>query len=102
VYEGPERRGAPYHRQTQGKFERWHQTLKNRILLEIYFLPGDLEAQISPFIERHNHHRYHESFDNVTPADAYIGRASDILAERNRIEWRTNEQQRLQQRKFAA
>jgi hypothetical protein len=23
--------------------ERWHQTLKNRILLENYFLPGDLE-----------------------------------------------------------
>ena len=32
-------RGAPYHPQTQGKIERWHQTLKNRILLENYFLP---------------------------------------------------------------
>jgi hypothetical protein len=31
---------------TQGKIERWHQTLKNRILLENYYLPGDLEAQI--------------------------------------------------------
>ena len=40
-------RGAPYHPQTQGKIERCHQTLKNRILLENYFLPGDLEAQIS-------------------------------------------------------
>jgi putative transposase len=36
-------RGAPYHPQTQGKIERWHQTLKNRILLEHHFLPGDLE-----------------------------------------------------------
>ena len=27
-------RGAPYHPQTQRKIERWHQTLKNRILLE--------------------------------------------------------------------
>ena len=27
-------RGAPCHPQTQGKIERWHQTLKNRILLE--------------------------------------------------------------------
>ena len=27
-------RGAPYHPQTQGKIERWHQMLKNRILLE--------------------------------------------------------------------
>ena len=36
-------RGAPYHPMTQGKIERWHQTLKNRILLENYYLPGDLE-----------------------------------------------------------
>jgi len=36
-------RGAPYHPQTQGKIERWHQTLKNCALLENYFLPGDLE-----------------------------------------------------------
>src|SRR6202020_963088 len=35
-------RGAPYHPQTQGKIERWHQTLKNRILLDNYYLPGDL------------------------------------------------------------
>ena len=41
-------RGAPYHPQTQGKIERWHQTLKNRILLENYFLPGDLKGQIEP------------------------------------------------------
>ena len=38
-------RGAPMHPQTQGKIERWHQTLKNRILLENYYLPGDLEAE---------------------------------------------------------
>jgi putative transposase len=30
---------------TQGKIERWHQTLKNRILLENYYLPGDLESR---------------------------------------------------------
>ena len=39
-------RGAPYHPQTQGKIERWHQTLKNRILLDNYYLPVDLERQI--------------------------------------------------------
>jgi transposase InsO family protein len=27
-------RGAPYHPQTHGKIERWHQTLKNRVLLD--------------------------------------------------------------------
>ena len=66
-------RGAPYHPQTQGKIERWHQTLKNRILLENYFLPGDLEAQIEVFVDHYNHQRYHESINNVTPADVYFG-----------------------------
>jgi putative transposase len=42
-------RGAPFHPQTQGKIERWHQTLKNRILLEHYYLPGDLERQVAAF-----------------------------------------------------
>ena len=52
-------RGASYHPQTQGKIERWHQTLTNRILLEHYYLPGDLERQVATFVERYNHARYH-------------------------------------------
>ena len=54
-------RGAPYHPMTQGKIERWHQTLKNRILLENYYLPGDLEAQIEAFVADYNHRRYHRA-----------------------------------------
>ena len=67
-------RGAPYHPMTQGKIERWHQTLKNRILLENYFLPSDLEAQIAGFVADYNYCRYHESINNLTPADVYFGR----------------------------
>src|SRR5215211_3428143 len=52
-------RGAPHHPQTQGKIERWHQTLKNCVLLEHYYLPGDPEAQISAFVEHYNHARAH-------------------------------------------
>jgi putative transposase len=95
-------RGAPMHPQTQGKIERWHQTLKNRILLENYFLPGDLETQIEAFVEHYNHRRYHESLKNVTPADAYFGRASDIIKQRERIKRQTIENRRLQHRKLAA
>ena len=95
-------RGAPMHPQTQGKIERWHQTLKNRILLENYFLPGDLEAQIEAFVEHCNHQRYHESLNNVTPADAYFGRASAIIKRRERIKRQTIEHRRLQHRKLAA
>jgi putative transposase len=95
-------RGAPYHPQTQGKIERWHQTLKNRILLENYYLPGDLEAQIEAFVEHYNHQRYHESLDNLTPADVYFGRGPAILAERARIKRQTIDHRRLQHRKLAA
>jgi len=95
-------RGAPYHPQTQGKIERWHQTLKNRILLENYFLPGDLKGQIGRFIDHYNNHRYHESLQNVTPADAYFGRAQSILEKRERIKNNTINQRRLQYRKQAA
>ena len=78
-------RGAPYHPQTQGKIERWHQTLKNRILLENYFLPGDLEAHIEAFVDHYYHQRYHESLNNVTPPDVYFGRGKENLRERGRI-----------------
>ncbi len=89
-------RGAPYHPQTQGKIERWHQTLKNRILLENYFLPGDLKHQIEAFVDHYNHHRYHESLNNVTPSDVYFGRAQAILNQRERIKRKTLEIRRLQ------
>lgn len=95
-------RGAPYHPQTQGKIERWHQTLKNRILLENYFLPGDLEAQIDAFVAHYNHQRYHESLKNLTPADVYTGRGQTILLEREKIKRRTMKLRRLQHAKSAA
>lgn len=95
-------RGAPYHPQTQGKIERWHQTLKNRILLENYFLPGDLKGEIGRFISHYNHHRYHESLLNLTPADVYFGRGDQILQQRERIKQNTINQRRLQHRKQAA
>ncbi len=84
-------RGAPYHPQTQGKIERWHQTLKNRILLENYYLPGDLERQIAAFVDHYNHRRYHESLDNLTPADVYFGRGQTILNRKRKDQTKTIE-----------
>ena len=95
-------RGAPYHPQTQGKIERWHQTLKNRILLENYYLPGDLEVQIEAFVAHYNHQRYHESLKNLTPADVYFGRGQTILLKRERIKRKTIEHRRLQHARAAA
>nr|WP_232481070.1 IS3 family transposase [Roseomonas sp. KE2513] len=95
-------RGAPCHPQTGGKIERWHQTLKNQILLENYYLPGALEAQIEAFVEHYNHQRYHESLQNLTPADVYLGRGQTILLERERIKRQTIQQRRLLHQRQAA
>ena len=95
-------RGASNHPQTQGKIERWHQTLKNRILLDNYYLPGDLEGHIDRFVEHYNHRRYHESLRNLTPADVYFGRGQTILLQRERIKRDTIKQRRLQHHSKAA
>jgi putative transposase len=62
----------------------------------------DLEQQIEAFVEHYNHQRYHESLNNVTPADAYFGRAQSIIQQRERIKRQTIEYRRLQHRKLAA
>ena len=95
-------RGAPNHPQTQGKIERWHQTLKNRILLDNYYLPGDLKAHIGRFVDHYNHRRYHESLQNLTPADVYFGRGQTILLQRERIKRNTIKERRLQHQGKAA
>lgn len=82
-------RGRPYHPQTQGKIERWHRSLKNQILLENYYLPGDLELSIGEFVDYYNHERYHESLGNLTPADVYYGRGQQILDRREQIKLNT-------------
>ena len=95
-------RGAPNHPQTQGKIERWHQTLKNRILLENYYLPGALEQAIGDFIDHYNHNRYHESLGNLTPADVYFGRDETILSRRKEIKNQTIQKRRLLHQQNAA
>jgi putative transposase len=95
-------RGKPYHPMTQGKIERWHLSLKSRILLENYYLPGDLDSAVAGFVDHYNHRRYHESLDNIAPADVYFGRAARILRRREEIKRRTIEQRRRQHFNAAA
>jgi transposase InsO family protein len=40
--------------------------MKNRILLDNYYLPGQLEQSIAEFVAYYNNRRYHESLDNLT------------------------------------
>jgi hypothetical protein len=87
-------RGRPYHPQTQGKIERYHRTMKNVVKLENYYFPWELEAALKDFVAYYNNERYHESLDNVTPADAYFGRRYKNLSERGRIKRRTTEKRK--------
>ena len=76
--------------------------MKNRILLENYYLPGALEAEIAAFVERYIHWRYHESLNNLTRDDVYFGRGQMILLERKRIKRRTIQHRRLMHHQNAA
>ena len=91
-------RGKPYHPMTQGKIERWHLSLKSRILLENYYLPGDLEPPSPTSSSTTITGRYHESLDNLTPADVYFGRGQRIL---NSDEDQTKDHRRTPKLHFA-
>jgi len=80
----------------------WKQTLKNRNLLENYFQPGDLNANIERFVTHYDHYRYHESLGNLTHADGYFDRGETFLLERERIKQNTFKQRHLQYRNQAA
>lgn len=82
---------------TQGKIEGWHLSLKSRILLENYYLPGDLERAVAGFVDHYNHRRYHESLDNLT-----LGRSARVLQRRQEIKRRTIERRRRQHFNAAA
>jgi putative transposase len=50
----------------------------------------------------YNHRRYHESINNLTPADVYFGRRQIILLQRERIKRQTIAHRRLQHQRQAA
>ncbi|MCC7301510.1 MAG: transposase family protein [Bacteroidia bacterium] len=81
--------GAPCHPQTQGKIERYHRTIKNVVLLENYYSPEELQRAITKFVHYYNYERYHESLDNMTPADVYFGRAEKVRRNREKIKRET-------------
>ena len=87
-------RGAPNHPQTKGKIERYHRSMKNVVKLEHYYSPGQLKQRLAKFVNYYNNHRYHESIQNVTPADVYFGRDKQILKKRNIMKQKTMHKRR--------
>ena len=53
------------------------------------YYPWELEQAIEQWVEHYNHRRYHESLDNVTPADVFFGRQQEILSRRESVKRRT-------------
>ena len=76
--------------------------LKNWVLLENYYLPGDLKMQIGTFVDHYNNHRYHESLGNVTPADTYFGRDTATIERKKTIKKLTIQDGRLNHQSQAA
>jgi transposase InsO family protein len=86
--------GKACHPQTQGKIERYHRTMKNVVKLDNYYSPEDLTKSIAEFVDYYNNKRYHESLNNLTPADVYFGRDKKILKERHIIKEKTVKERR--------
>ena len=83
---------APHHPQTNGKIERFHETLRARMNLLVYTSPDHLRRTMQDFIDYYNHRRYHEGIGNVTPADVYYGLREQILKRREELKQRTIQQ----------
>ena len=89
---------APFHPQTNGKLERYHQTLKRDVNQLPYELPSDLEAAIVAFVSYYNYRRYHKALGNVTPSDVLRGRREEILRRRREVKAQTIERRRQHNR----
>ncbi len=80
---------SPYHPQTNGKIERYHQSIKREVNQVPYDVPRNLEMAISGFVSYYNNRRYHKALGNVTPADVLHGRREQILQERKEVQTQT-------------
>ena len=80
---------SPYHPQTNGKIERYHQSIKRDVNQTVYDVPGNLEVAISDFVSYYNYRRYHKALGNVTPADVLHGRREEILQKRKEVQEQT-------------
>jgi putative transposase len=78
-------RSAPFHPQTNGKVERYQQSLKKQVNQLPYELPSELEKAIADFVDYYNYRRYHKSLCDVTPADVLYGRKDQILYHRREV-----------------
>ena len=76
---------SPFYPQSNGKIERWHQSLKRECIR-----PGvplsleDARRLVEGYIDHYNRVRLHSALGYVTPQDKLEGREKEIFAERDR------------------
>ena len=85
---------APFHPQTNGKLERYHQSIKREVNQLPYELPSQLERAIADFVDYYNYRRYHKALGNVRPADVLYGRREEILERRKEVQIQTTNRRR--------
>ncbi|MGH8965041.1 MAG: IS481 family transposase, partial [Actinomycetes bacterium] len=65
----------PFHPQTCGKIERFHQTLKRWLRTQPRAASlAELQAQLDWFVQFYNHRRPHRALHGATPAEAWAAR----------------------------
>jgi len=81
---------APYHPQSNGKLERYHQSIKQGVNQVLYEVSGDLEVATLGYVDHYNHRRYHKALGNVTPNDVLRRRREGILIRRREVKAQTS------------
>ena len=67
-----QKNGTPYHPQTQGKVERFHQTLQKALHTRPFAHNiAELNQQLDDIIDYYNNHRPHRALNRQTPVQAY-------------------------------
>lgn len=86
---------SPFHPQTNGKLERYHQSIKQEVNQLPYKMPADLAQAIAEFVDYYNYRRYHKALGNITPDDVLQGRRDSILAKRKEVQTQTLRRRQL-------
>jgi putative transposase len=96
-------RTSPYYPQSNGKLERWHQSLKAECIR-----PGtplsldDARRLVKQYVDHYNDVRLHSAIGYITPKDMLAGHQQEIHAERDRKLEAAREQRRLRPQQAAA
>jgi hypothetical protein len=90
---------SPYYPQSNGKIERWHQTLKGDcIRVKTPLSLDDARRIMADYVEHYNNVRLHGAIAYVTPKDKLAGRDQDIFDQRDRKLAEARERRKEQRR----